>query len=102
MEKWRPVFRKGHAQIEEARRARKRKALPRGRKGSGSWRLPRAIGRASTLPAGDRAVGPVHSRARSEQYVGHINLPQLLSDAHNRRSRRKRSTGAEDLIARMR
>jgi len=30
---------------------KKEKALPRGRKGSGLWRLPRAYGRASALPA---------------------------------------------------
>src|SRR5262249_28311670 len=38
--------------LRETRRARwgKEKALPRVRKGLGSWRLPRAYGRASTLP----------------------------------------------------
>src|SRR5258706_893190 len=92
---------------ERVRRTRKTKALPLGRKGSGFWRLPRAIGRASTLPAGSQAVGPGHSRAMKEQGLGHVPLttmsrPQLFIDAQSRRSRRKRSTGADDLIARMR
>ena len=105
------------------RRARKTKALPHRRKGSGSRRLPRAIGRASTLPNGALAVGPAHSRrmdyvglchgALTTVLVGSRNgrafiqsakgpLPQLLSDAQRPRSRRKRSTGADEASARMR
>src|SRR5262245_7062383 len=49
----------------------KRKALPLARKGSGYRRMPRAIGRASTLPAGPPAVGPAHSREINERRRGH-------------------------------
>ena len=50
------------------------KALPHQRKGSGSRRMPRAIGRASTLPAGPVAVGPAHLRRVIEVRHGHAVL----------------------------
>ena len=68
---WRPVDRERRSHdtcpLRKARRTRKSKALPPGRKGSGVRRLPCASGRASTLPARPRAVGPAHSRLECKQ-----------------------------------
>src|SRR4029077_13754361 len=65
---------------------RKTKALPPQRKGSGSRRMLRAIGRASTLPAGPVAVGPAHSRRMHEVRQGHGVLTTIRIQSQMQRS----------------
>src|SRR5262245_11664253 len=53
----------------------------RAAEGLGSWRMPRAIGRASTLPAGSPAVGPGHSCATVKRREGHVVLPKRIASS---------------------